>query len=204
MKKTLAISNPTIDTINTRRAVRKYKEGMPDQDMIVQLLDAGMMAPSAMNKQPWKFYVLRDKALIKSIAKEIAEVAFKDFNKPGLKGIFHAAKQLLHVAHDFNFHLLHDPVFHGAPVVVFITAPKDNEWAPIDIGMCAQNIMLCAKSLGLDSCPVGFGKFVSHTSYYSKLGIPDNEMVLLSITLGYGDEQPEAHKRETDKIVFVQ
>ena len=204
MEKTLTVSNPTIDTINMRRAVRKYKKEKPDKDLITMILNAGMMAPSAMNKQPWKFYVLTDQELIKSISKEIAAVAFKDVVKPGLKGLVNAARQLLHFAHDFNFHLLQDPVFHGAPVVIFITAPVDNVWAPLDIGMCAQNMMLCAKSMGLDSCPVGFGKFVTNTKQYAKLKIPGEEQVLLAVILGYGDEQPEIHERAGDKIVFVE
>jgi len=51
-------------------------------------------------------------------------------------------------------------------VVIFIISPHDNEWASLDVGMCAQNIMLAAKSLGLDTCPVGFGKYVEKTKIF--------------------------------------
>ncbi|WP_431215137.1 nitroreductase family protein [Puia sp. P3] len=78
----------------------------------------------------------------------------------------------MHLSHGIDLHAIQDPVFHGAPVVIFITAPRDNEWAPLDIGMCAQNIMLSAQSLGLSSCPVGFGKYVENTPAYDRMLIP--------------------------------
>jgi len=193
----------TLKTIYERRAVRKYRDKSVRRKLIEQVIDAGRMAPSAINKQPWKFYVLTDKATIKIFSKEIAAIAVKSFIKSGVKGIIQTAGHLLRLAHGFNFHAMEDPVFHGAPVVIFITAPRDNEWAPLDIGMCAQNMMLAAKSFGLDSCPVGFGKFVEGTKSFSKLKVPVSEQVYLSIIFGYGDESPDVHERKKDNIIFI-
>jgi nitroreductase len=83
----------------------------------------------------------------------------------------------------------------GAPVIIFITAPKENEWAGLDSGMCWQNSMLAAKSFGLESCPIGFGKFIEKTKYYSKLNIPSTGRIHPAIIIGYGDESPEIHER---------
>jgi nitroreductase len=178
--------NETLQTINERRAVRKFKEDPVKQSDLQQMINAARMAPSAMNKQPWKFYILTNKEKIKSYAKETLNVANKKYH-------------LL-----FLFKLLNDdPVFHGAPVVIFITSPKKNEWAPIDIGLCAQNLMLAAKSLGYDTCPVGFGRFIEDTPVYNELGIPEAEKIQLAIVLGYGDEKPEAHIRRTDNVIYL-
>ncbi|HVM86971.1 MAG TPA: nitroreductase [Puia sp.] len=201
--KDINLTTETIQVINTRRAIRKYKDKDVDRDIIEQVIKTGMMAPSAMNKQPWKFYVLTNKEMIRSFSREIAKLAFKEFSKSGLKGIIQTTGHLLHFAHNFSFHSITEPVFYGAPVVIFITAPVDNEWAPLDVGMCAQNMMLAAKSLGLDTCPVGFAKFVMHTGLYPSLKIPASEKVLLAVILGYGDEKPEVHERAKDKIVFI-
>lgn len=73
----------------------------------------------------------------------------------------------------------------------------------MDVGMCAQNIMLAAKSLGLDTCPVGFAKFINETSDYSTLNIPDSEEMLIAIVLGYGDEKPQMHKRAEHTTVYL-
>jgi len=59
------------EAIKTRRSIRKYgKEPVPEE-MLKQVLEAGRLAPSADNSQPWNFIVLRDGKL----RKEIAEVA---------------------------------------------------------------------------------------------------------------------------------
>src|ERR1017187_10222503 len=65
--------NETIKTVYERRAVRKYKDIVIERKIIEQLVDAGRMAPSAINKQSWKFYVLTNKEDIKIFSKEISK-----------------------------------------------------------------------------------------------------------------------------------
>lgn len=200
------VMTETGKTIYQRRAVRKYTDRPVSKDLIEELLDAGRMAPSAINKQPWHFYVLTDKDTILSFSREIARVALKDTLHSGMSGmkqVIKSAAGLLHFSHGINFHAMKDPVFYGAPAVVFLTANRDNEWAPLDIGMCAQNIMLAAKAIGLDTCPVGFGKYVERTKIFSRLHVPASEKVLLAIILGYGDESPEAHERLRHNALFI-
>jgi nitroreductase len=173
--------------IYERRAVRKYKHASVDQKLITELLNAGRMAPSALNLQPWKFYVVTDRSLIRDMDTQISNVVREIYKMPEM----------------VEFLQKDAPIFHDAPLVFFITAPKVNEWAGLDIGMCAQNIMLTAKSLGLDTCPVGLGKFIEKTSFYSVLGIPPEEVIYLSLVVGYGDEDPPVHERKKDNVVFV-
>lgn len=195
--------NEVIKTISERRAVRKYKDTPVSRELIEQLLNAGRMAPSAMNKQPWRFYVVTDKEYISVSSKEIVKGTLKSIPGMGLKKIAKAViSNISELLHGFEFLKSDDPVFHGAPVVIFLAAAKDNEWAALDIGMCSQNIMLAAKSLGLESCPVGFGKFIDKTAQYKQLGVPDDEQLLLSIVVGYGDETPKMHKRSTNNVFY--
>lgn len=195
--------NETLTSIYSRRAVRKYKPLPVERKLIDQLLAAGRMAPSAMNRQPWKFYVVTNRELIHLLSKDIVKKAFKEEIKKGIKGILKTAAALLHSLQNFDLSKFDDPVFYSAPVVIFITSPKDNEWAQLDIGMCTQNIMLAAKSLGLDTCPVGFGKFVDHTAHYARLGITEQEKVQLAVIAGYGDETPSVHQRLQDNVNYL-
>ena len=192
-----------LHAIYSRRAVRRYSDVPLEKDFIDKIIEAGTMAPSAMNRQPWKFYVVQDRALISSISNEIVKVAAKDILKPGLKQLIKTAKDLFHGSHFADFLNTSDPVFHGAPVVIFITASKENEWAPIDIGMCAQNMMLAAKAFGLDSCPIGFAKYVSQTKIYPRLGIPQQEAVVLALIFGHGKENPKPHERIAGNVKIV-
>ena len=197
------VMNETIDIIYQRRAVRKYKDLPLAKETIEKLIEAGKMAPSAMNKQAWKFYVLTDKEMIKSFSKEIIHIAAKGIKEMPLKDVAKATLSFFHFSVIKDILLNHDHVFYDAPVVILITEPKDNEWGDLDAGMCAQNIMLSAKAIGLDTCPVGFGKFIMQTSNYSQLGIPAADEVKLAIVVGYGNEEPEAGERTNDNIVFI-
>jgi nitroreductase len=179
--------NEIIKIINERRAIRKYKTVSISETQVNQLLDAARMAPSALNGQPWKFYVLSERELIDLFDQKIKAVAVKIF-------------KMDHAAEFFN---TPNPIFHGAPVVIFIAADRNNEFAGLDVGMCAQNLMLAAKSIGLDTCPVGLAKFAEQTNVYSILGIKDADQVLIGITVGYGDEMPVLHPRKTDNASFV-
>lgn len=196
-------ANPVIKAIYERRAVRKYTKQPVERQLIEQIIAAGRMAPSAINKQLWKFYVLTDRTEIHAFSSEIAKVAMKGFRKIGVKGIMKMAKELLHFSHGLDFIIAPDPIFHNAPVVIFITAPKFQEWAALDIGMCCQNMMLAAKSFGLDSCPIGLAKFVEHTDSYSRLNIPSSEQIHLAIIVGYGNEVPSVHERKKDNVIFL-
>jgi nitroreductase len=198
-----ATDNETLKTIFERRAVRQYLSDIPDDDILEKVIEAGRMAPSAMNRQPWRFYIATHKDTISAFSKAIAKVASKAMLKNAVKHPLETIKTLVH----FTAGPVHldseDNIFHGAPVVIFITAARDNEWAGLDIGMCAQNMMLAAKSLGLDTCPVGFAKYIGKTPVYHKLGIPPAEEVQLAVILGYGDEKPEPHPRIKNNAIFI-
>ncbi|MCX6275456.1 MAG: nitroreductase family protein [Bacteroidetes bacterium] len=201
------LSNPVnkiIECIYSRRAVRKYLKQPVDKMIIEQVVDAGRMAPSAMNRQTLNFHVLTNTALIKSFSKQIGKAAIKGITKMKAIEIGKSLISALLHPHDLSFFKEDDFVFHGAPVVIFISAPIDSEWAGLDSGACAQNMMLAAKSLGLDTCPVGFAKFVGDTKMYSMLNIAKKEHVVLAVILGYGDEIPEVHLRKKDNLFFIE
>ena len=195
--------NETLKNIYERRAVRKYKNVTVAKDIIDMLLDAGRMAPSAMNRQPWKFYVVTDHKKIMAFSKEIAAQAIKQIKHINLKEVAEMTLSFFHLSTMVNFLKNEDHIFYGAPVVIFITSPKKDEWGALDVGMCAQNIMLAAKSLGLDTCPVGFAKFVTQTKDYYLLNIPDTEQLHLAIIVGYGDEKPDIHERLEDNAAYI-
>ncbi len=179
--------NETLHTIWERRSVRKFQTKSIDKHFIEKMISAGRMAPSSMNKQPWKFYVLTNKTKIQIYSQAIVKCAKDD----------------LQLAFIEKSKYLEDPIFYHAPVVLFITVPKDNDWASIDVGMCSQNIMLAAKSMGFDSCPVGLARLIEKTPIYHELKVPDTEQIKLAIVVGYGDEKPVLHKRINDNLFFL-
>jgi nitroreductase len=179
--------NEVLKTIYERRAVRQYKDQRVDKATIEKIIDAGRMAPSAMNRQLWKFYVLTDIGQIRRLSISIAKVAEQFFNW----------------AHGVDTSASQDLIFHQAPAVIIVTEPKSSEWAAVDAGMCCQNMMLAAKSMGLDTCPVGLVKFLEKTDNISELGMSDTEQIQLAVIVGYGNENPEVHPRNRDNAKFL-
>ncbi|MFC1768491.1 nitroreductase [Nanoarchaeota archaeon] len=180
--------NETIKTIYSRRAVRKYKDKAVDKEIVDQIIDAGRNAPSAMNRQLWKFFVVSDKEMIKAISLDIEKLAVKDYP--------HLTKRKEEKGLD-------DVLFYGAPVVVFIAMPKDYRWAGMDVGMCVQNMMLASKSLGLDTCPIGLARFINETDNLEKLGVDPTDKIEIAIAIGYGDEVPGDKEIKKENVFYM-
>lgn len=180
------ILNETLRTIYERRSVRAFLDRPVPMELLCRVIDAGKMAPSEMNRQPWKFYVLTVPDTIQAFSREIRT--------------FLEGRSFKFAA---GYGQVDDPIFYGASAVILLAAPTKNEWAALDIGMCAENMMLAARSFGLDSCPVGLAKFLHKTHIVSTLSLDPRDEVFLGVTLGYGADSPEAHPRISNNVIFV-
>jgi nitroreductase len=52
-----------LETIKSRRSIRKFSSAPVPEDLVERVLDAGRWAPSGLNNQPWRFAVIRDGAI---------------------------------------------------------------------------------------------------------------------------------------------
>lgn len=68
MKIVLFLGGIVLSIIFSRTSTRSYLEKEVEADKIELLIRAGMQAPSAHNQQPWEFYVVRDKAVLKELS----------------------------------------------------------------------------------------------------------------------------------------
>jgi|GEM_PF-545517 len=201
----LVTMNEVLNAIYKRRAVRKYTAEVVKETELEIILDAGRMAPSAMNKQGWMFHVANDPELIAVLSASILHDGKFAMLKEGLK---EAIDSLLHpkgfsLKDAMNFFRGQDPIFHGAPLVIFLSCPKNNTWSALDLGMCAQNMMLAAYSIGLASCPIGLATFIEKTSHYEKLHVKKDHEIRLAIIFGHAAEEPILHERKKDNVVFI-
>jgi len=191
------------DVIHHRRAVRRFSHLPVARKDIERIIDAGRWAPSAINQQSWHFTVLTDTALIVKLSSQIKTASVKGIVKMGWKTLFHQIADFIHAPHDYDYMRDEDVIFHGAPVVIFLSAPRSNEWAALDIGMCAQNMMLTAQAMGINSCPIGLATYVEHVQDVDRLRLPSGHHVHLALVFGYAAEIPMAKERKTDNVVFV-
>ena len=126
------VTNPIIEAIKSRRAIRSYEEKPVSESAIQTMLEAATYAPSAINVQPWKFTIISNKEKIKH---------YSDIAKP-------AMLQTLPDIEDENLARfranLTNPkynIFYNAPLLIFISGVK-SPFAVYDCSMAAQNMML--------------------------------------------------------------
>ena len=168
-----------LDTILNRRSVREYQDKPVPEKLINDLLKAGAMAPSAMDRQPCRFIVITNK-------EKIRELSDKVKIQGGLLGsVGKYAEQ---------FKLKEDVIFYGAPLLIFIAAEKGRS---LDCALAAQNMMLRAFDVGLGSCFIGFANMLNDDRETLRgISITDSQELFCPLIFGYPKKTPHAKTRE--------
>ncbi|MEI6421658.1 MAG: nitroreductase family protein, partial [Lentisphaerota bacterium] len=126
-----------LELVKKRRSCRDYSEAPVPDDLLANCIEAARLAPSACNKQPWRFMIVKDCELRKSLCAEGL--------LPGLPM----------------------PWIRNAPVIVVLcseTSVFTHVIAPliskvqyhlIDIGIAGEHFVLAAEAQGLGTCWIG-------------------------------------------------
>src|SRR5512145_2634580 len=61
------------EAIANRKSIRRFKDQPVPDEAIRKILDAGRLAPSANNTQPWSFLVIKDRAVLAAMARAVRE-----------------------------------------------------------------------------------------------------------------------------------
>ena len=174
-----------MEIIKARKSIRAYQDKPLPKKVIKDILEAAKFAPTARNMQELEYKVITSKTLISKLTEGLAAV----FQKEGLplKGPPGAKP-------DF---------FYGAPILIIITAPKDNMWASADAGLAAQNILLYATSIDLGSCFIGRAKHIERDKNLLKmLHIADDMNIVAGVICGYPAENPEPKEKKLTAEFF--
>jgi nitroreductase len=173
-----------MDIIKKRKSIRVYKERPLPKNVVSAILEAAKYAPTARNAQELEYKVITSKALMSKLSTGIlAAIQHEGMPLKGPPG----AKP------DF---------FHGAPLLIIITAPKNNFWALTDAALAVQNIMLYTTSVNLGSCFIGMAKLIEKDKKsLQALHIADDMNIVAAVICGYPDETPEPREK-TQKAEF--
>ena len=177
--------NVVIENIMTRRSVRKYQPQAVNRDTMQIILECGINAPNAINKQSWEVRVVDNPEFINGITEVFKKVSPKMAEGADFKNMF-----------------------RNAPTVVFIANDTTFPFSQVDCGLMAENMMLSAWSMGIGSVCLGSSAhFINNTPeaapFLEKLGFSENYKTLVCIGFGYPAEIPAAKPRDKDKIKFI-
>ena len=195
--------------ITSRRSLRAFLSVPVERAVIEDILRVSARAPSGTNTQPWRVYVLTGEAKDGLSRKILAvhddpaqrtlhteEYAYypTEWSSPyidrrrkvgwdlyGLLGIDKTDKARMHAQHGRNY------AFFGAPVGLIFTIDRvlrQGSW--LDYGMFLENIMVCARGHGLDTCPQA-AFLLFHRIITEHIGAGPEEQVVCGMSMGYAD-----------------
>ena len=176
--------DPVIETIMSRRSIRKYKPKAVEREKMQTIVECGINAPNGMNKQSWEVRVVDNPEFINGLTEIFKKENPKAAERPGFQNMF-----------------------NNAPTVAFIAYDPRYDMSQIDCGLLGANMILTAQSMGIGSCclggPVRFMKSPAAAGYLKKLDFSDGYELLYAIAFGYPDEAPAAKPRDTSKVKFI-
>lgn len=165
----VTMETSAIENIMTRSSIRTYSTRDVTDEQLDTLLRAAMAAPTAGNKQPWRFVVIRDNDLRSWISSN-----FKTMTMVG------KAPLAIVVCGDVN-----------------ATFPEEGQgyWIQ-DASAASENLLLAAHAMGLGAVWCGVYPLEERVKTFSeKLGLPENVLPLNCIAIGY----PAAKSTPKDK-----
>jgi len=174
-----------MEIIKKRVSVRAYKDKPLPKKVVQAILEAARYAPTARNLQELEYKVITSKAMITKLSEGVDQVIRKE-----------------------GFPLKGPPsgrpsIFHDAPLLIIITAPKDNNFSASDAALAVQNIMLYATSIDLGSCFIGMAKLIERDKNLLKaLHISDDRNIAAAVICGYADEKPEPREKKMTAEYF--
>ncbi len=204
------------DAIRGRKSIRRFKgTPIPDAD-IRKILDAGRLAPSANNTQPWSFLVIKDRILLGKMAD--ATRAMIDRMLPFAES--EKQRQRLAAYKDTYY-----TFFEKAPVViavVMVTSDAGTDRLLDRMGYSArdikrlrpspglqsvaaaiQNMLLAIHALGYGSCWMT-GPTVAQDAFKILLGYGEDRFIAALLPVGEPDENPPSRSRKPLREVFRQ
>lgn len=161
-----------LEVIKNRRSIRTYTQKNVEDEKVMEILKAGMQAPSSKNSSPWEFVVVDDKELLKELSK--AHHKSKQIKDAQLCIVVTGNKER------------------------FL---KPGKWIH-DLGACTQNILLECTNQGLASCWIGVHpKRKVIDKVREILNLPVNLIPYSMVAIGYSEEKNEfVDKFDLNKI----
>jgi nitroreductase len=173
-----------LELIKARQSDRKYSNRAVEKEKLERILEAGRIAPSACNAQPWKFIAVTEPGLLEKVA-EAASAKLLGMNS----FVGQVPLQIIVVREKPNF---------SSKIGGTI---KNKDYSLIDVGIASENICLQARAEGLGSCMIGW---FDEDQLKKILSIPRSKRVELIITIGYSlsDHREKKRKPKEDVVSY--
>lgn len=166
------------ELITTRHSCRKFAKRKVPQKSIDKILECGLCAPSAMNKQPWHFVIVDKKSKIE----EMTKLAQNAFLNSGIDWRISWAKQE-------NF-----SPFYNPNVVIVVCNNKSVPNSRNDCCFALMNMTLMAQCMGISSCIIQDACWAIDEYNKKDFGILEGFSVCYALSVGYPKTENRSKK----------
>jgi nitroreductase len=175
-----------LELTQQRRSVRGYRDKPVEAETLDYIFETARIAPSACNKQPWRFVVVTD-------SKKRAAICKKGMGAPVPNPWAITAPVIIALCVGYS------PVIHTAGKLL-----KGVDYRLLDAGIAGEHLCLAAAEQGLGTCWIGWFK---PRIIKRILEIPRGTKPVSLITLGYPAEEVEHDDKkrlEMEQIRFYE
>ena len=190
------------DAIYGRRSVRKFTDEKVSDEVIKEIINAGMWAPSGVNLQPWYYVVIQSEENMDKLKEMMNKVALK--NRAHLEERFAAHPEVVKSTLNFVSNLGNAPV----AILAFRDKP-DYTYALQDSGIIqsiaasVENMLLRAFDLGVYSCWMTAPTQADMAAEIRDIFADGHGELVCMAVLGYPANIPAAPKRKEGKFMII-
>jgi nitroreductase len=205
-----------VEAIKERRSIRAFKSDPVSLDLIREIVEQALRAPSWANTQPWELAIVTGKQL-EEIEKGFLERGDQkpnpdiarpyDFPEPYISRLMALPfRRQMPSKEDLALRRIQNFKHFGAPAVIYLLVGRSffyqskgiNVWSLYDCGAMVQNIMLLATHYGLGT--IAQAQAVVYADIVRKvLNIPQSKLIALGIAIGYPDWDNPINQSRTER-----
>jgi nitroreductase len=208
------MTKPAIyEAMRERRSVRRFKPDPIARDLVTQLVEAAITAPSASNKQPWRFLVVEDRERIARMAAAVRDATARvsshipEASQPSFRAYgdyftrFENAPAVIvpiHRAMSVLSNLVDDALDEGTRGTI---RHMEEQSGLVGTSLALMNLLLMAHALGLGASGMT-GPLVAEPALRAILEVPDGWGIVALVPIGHPAEDPTPTDRKpADKVI---
>lgn len=201
-----------LELMRKRRSIRRFTPDPPPDEILLKLVEAAVTAPSASNKQPWRFLIVKSKERIAAAVRRVEEERrrLSEMMDPEYLS-------------DYENYAEHFTVFGGAPALIVpiyrcftglsgildehageeyrrLLRSLESQSAVISVSLAMQNLLLMARELEIGACCTT-GPLIAGNRLADCFEVPEGWRILAVIAVGRPAEAPENPGRKPLKSV---
>lgn len=173
-----------LEVIKRRRSIRKYEDKHLDEDVLAKIIEAGILAPSGSNTQPWHFIIIKSSEMREKVAKVSHNQSWMCSAPVFIVCVADLGSRVMNSSKEF---------------IDEQSSMEEVKQIIRDTSISIDHMVLTAESLGIGTCIVAWFR---QEEIRPLLNIPSDKYVVSIITAGYPAESPKPRKRKNVEEVL--